>query len=390
VRPACAQEQPHQGPWQRHTIDDTSDGADGVRLGDANHDGLMDIVTGWEEGGIVRLYINPGPEAARETWPAVTVGPARNVEDAVLVDLDGDGMLDVVSSCEGNTRTMYVHWSPSDAEDLLDPDAWVTEAIPATAGLQQWMYCLPLDVDRNGRTDLVVGSKNAGAAVGWLESPEDPRDLAAWQYRRICDAGWIMTLAPIPPLFQSQVNDPIGHILVSDRRGDTRGVYLLDTVEWEQRPLATGQAEYMFAWAGQSPPIGIAVATRDGELHLYPHPSAPFLDRSERSVVPNPFGIQWGKAVAIGRVDDDRTHDLVVTFNTQRQPDLPGVAWIHVDHDLPPDQWPAYDISGPEGAKFDRIELIDMDGDGDLDVLTCEEVDQLGVIWYENPLGRAE
>ena len=29
---------------------------------------------------------------------------------------------------------------------------------------------------------------------------------------------------------------------------------------------------------------------------------------------------------------------------------------------------------------------VDMDGDGDLDVLTCEERDNLGVIWYENPL----
>jgi len=43
------------------------------------------------------------------------------------------------------------------------------------------------------------------------------------------------------------------------------------------------------------------------------------------------------------------------------------------------------DISGPKGVKFDRIELIDLDGDGDLDVLTCEERDNLGVIWYENP-----
>ena len=29
--------------------------------------------------------------------------------------------------------------------------------------------------------------------------------------------------------------------------------------------------------------------------------------------------------------------------------------------------------------------LADLDGDGDLDVLTCEEVGNLGVIWYENP-----
>jgi hypothetical protein len=34
------------------------------------------------------------------------------------------------------------------------------------------------------------------------------------------------------------------------------------------------------------------------------------------------------------------------------------------------------------------MQVLDLDGDGDLDVITCEEVDQLGVIWYENPARR--
>lgn len=46
------------GPvWKRHVIDNTSRGADGVKLGDIDGDGLPDIVTGWEEGGEVRAYI---------------------------------------------------------------------------------------------------------------------------------------------------------------------------------------------------------------------------------------------------------------------------------------------------------------------------------------------
>jgi hypothetical protein len=34
----------------------------------------------------------------------------------------------------------------------------------------------------------------------------------------------------------------------------------------------------------------------------------------------------------------------------------------------------------------DLIELIDLDTDGDLNVITCEEVANLGLFWYENPL----
>ena len=52
--------------WRRHTIDDSSKGADGVRLADVNGDELVDIATGWEEGGVTRAYINPGHEKAKE------------------------------------------------------------------------------------------------------------------------------------------------------------------------------------------------------------------------------------------------------------------------------------------------------------------------------------
>ena len=60
-------------PWRRHVVDDSSRGADGVRLADVNGDHLMDVTTGWEEGGLIRVYLNPGPNGCREKWPAVKV-----------------------------------------------------------------------------------------------------------------------------------------------------------------------------------------------------------------------------------------------------------------------------------------------------------------------------
>ena len=48
-------------------------------------------------------------------------------------------------------------------------------------------------------------------------------------------------------------------------------------------------------------------------------------------------------------------------------------------------KWIDHDIGGPAGIKFDRIELLDLDGDGDLDLLTCEEREFNAVLWYENP-----
>ena len=67
-------------PWARHTIDSASRGADGVRLADANGDGLPDIVTGWEEGGTVRVTLNPGPAKSRRPWRSPSLRLASSMK----------------------------------------------------------------------------------------------------------------------------------------------------------------------------------------------------------------------------------------------------------------------------------------------------------------------
>ena len=62
-----------------------------------------------------------------------------------------------------------------------------------------------------------------------------------------------------------------------------------------------------------------------------------------------------------------------------------GVIWLSYREKVTDPAWQAHEISGPHGVKYDLVELLDFDGDGDLDVLTCEERANLGVIWYENP-----
>ena len=84
----------------------------------------------------------------------------------------------------------------------------------------------------------------------------------------------------------------------------------------------------------------------------------------------------------------DGLDDLAVT--SEHAKGLLGVYYYaqpHRDADVV-EQWTRHDIGGITGTKFDRIELIDLDNDGDLDLLTCEEAENLGVIWYENPLGK--
>ena len=113
-------------PWPRHTVDTSSEGADGAKLQDVNADGLPDLVVPWEEGGQIRVYLHPGPKKVTQRWPSVTVGMVTSPEDAIFVDLDHDGHVDVVSCCEGTQRTIQVHWAPKWASDYLDASQWKT------------------------------------------------------------------------------------------------------------------------------------------------------------------------------------------------------------------------------------------------------------------------
>jgi hypothetical protein len=97
------------------------------------------------------------------------------------------------------------------------------------------------------------------------------------------------------------------------------------------------------------------------------------------------------KAVAIGDIDLDGTRDVVLSCE-QASNGKRGILWLR-SRDSPFNaDWDVFDISGPEGIKFDLNLLLDVDGDGDLDVINSEENDNardgkagLGVVWYQNP-----
>jgi len=387
--------EPPQGtPWPRHTIDNTSRGADGVRLTDVNGDGRLDIATGWEEGGVIRVYVNPGPKKSRQAWPMVTVGKVKSAEDAVLVDLDGDGRTDVVSCCEGRTRTVFVHWAPRDADDYLKASSWRTMSIEATAGKQSWMYAMPLQIDGKQGVDLIVGSKGKNASVGWLESPSDPRDTKAWRYHRLYDAGWIMSLEPLDVDHDGDVD-----VVVSDRKGRNRGVLWLENpgakksaagAIWKRHRIGAAGKEVMFlaiADLNGDKRQDIVCSTRAGQIYFFAQREGMQFSTVK---INNPLGIRNGKAVAVGDIDLDGRPDLVHDTNKGKSSlQTPALTWMRFSQSPAEQDWLAFDVSGPAGVKFDRIELLDLDGDGDLDILTCEERDNLGVFWYENPTRRA-
>ena len=385
-------------PWTRHTIDSSSLGADGVRAADANGDGVMDLVTSWEQGGVTRVYLADRSNARVPTWKSIIVGKSLDGEDAVFFDADGDGDLDIVSSSEGDSRKIQIHWAPA-ASAYARESEWRTETLYADGS--QWMFAVPMDVDGQRGVDIVVGGKNERASIGWLESPADPRRTGDWKYHRLSDAGWIMSL-----IVKDMNGDGREDILLSDRFGAMAGV------RWLENPGPDSAAQnkpWTNHWIGlrERAPMLIDTADLDGDgvdeivvphylkndfgLSILKRSRADSADAWVEYAIRYPAIGGRPKAAAIGDIDLDGRHDVVLS-SEQASGAKRGIVWLRFRGSPFQPEWDAFDVSGPEGVKFDLNLLLDVDADGDLDVINSEENDNardgkagLGVVWYENP-----
>lgn len=377
--------------WTRHTVANISQGADGVRLIDANHDGLLDIVTPWEEGGKISVSLHPGLEKVRQPWPTKIIADVPSPEDAVWADLDGDGKFEVITCAEGKERSVWVHWNTSGGP----LGEWRSEPFPQLKDTEMWMYCTPAQVDGLDGVDLIVGSKGQNGSISWLQAPPDPTNLSQWKVHKISDAGWIMSL-----IVQTDKKGILENLLVSDRRDELRGAKQIRSPFLNQRSkpeenntfpvhlLGSGDKEVMFmdyADIDQDGLLDAVVATYGDKIDIHRQTGRDgWQIRKESSTINMPPNTGTGKSVRVGDIDRDGDMDIALTCGNSQ--DKHGVMWLSYRKSITETDWQAHDIGGLTGTKFDQLELIDLDHDGDLDLLTCEERENLGVIWYENPI----
>lgn len=224
-----------------HVIDNTSRGADGVKTGDLNGDGLFDVVTAWEEGGRVRVYLNPGRDKVKQPWPIVEIGQVPDPEDALLFDVDGDGHAEVLVATERENKRLYEFRQKDLGRPILDRP-WSKEVLPFEVSRsflsdtfcgwalrwlrmigqeedcylmprpRRWLYLAPLVL--NGKPALFAGSKEHHATVSLYQPITEAPGKMKWRGDSLTRAGWIMSLRIIDV---DGDGDP--DVLYSDRRG---------------------------------------------------------------------------------------------------------------------------------------------------------------------------
>lgn len=363
-------------PWVRHTIYAGLQGADGHALADVDGDGDLDAAVAWEQSAKVTISLQPADPTG--PWPTTTLFTVAGAEDVAIADFDGDGALDVVGAGQG--KKIVVAFGHGDGTF----GAGVTLA--AATGLQYYMALAPVDTDGDGDVEIVVGGRVAfPPRILAFHSGPDPRDGAAWTLEEIGPCGWTMAL-----IARDVDGDGDPDLLTSDRQWysfvsggvrtyDKRGTRWLErtSVGWINHPIS-------------SPPAGkTARFLVDGGSFLldgYAADSGTASDLTARAgwdgwagtSVPWPATMGAYQAGALADMNGDGVGDLIVSAAA-------AVGVLEGVQILMAPAWTPYSVSGAAGEKFDEIEARDIDRDGRLDIITTEQNEGLGAVWYSRP-----
>lgn len=401
--------------WQEWSIDASGNGADGVNTGDFNRDGLVDVVSGWEQSGDMMLYLNPGPVTVRDAaaWDRVDIsggGTMKGIEDAAFADLDLDGFDDaVLSSIESDTQTLGIHWLAGN--NINEPSDWqvINLAPSRRAG---YMKARAAQIDGVGGADIVAGTKTLDgntAGIFWFKAPEGASLAATAHWPRFYVGE--VDVKTVTLVIKDMDADGVQDIVFAGRQGvgwfKNPGPEALGespgTAAWERIIITEAGSEFTFcdhildgmedmivATSHNSGMVGKWLKRLDTTgRHWAEYPITSDELRTEHSSFLK-FAI---KGVACGYVDEDDRIDVVFTASghghgvfmmTPRTDITSGVTWDLVN--LTP---------YADYMKYDNLRLIDMDVDGDLDVVTTEEGWGIfttgdGVLWLENPRSPAE
>lgn len=440
------------GDFEKMAVGIPANATTAIAAADVNADGFVDVVIGSASEGHYRVYLNSGnglpnnqlpvPPATLEATPDVDSvqfswdpgfdhsGAALEFTDAgasigclnaarlAAVDLNGNGALDILV---GNGEELA-----QESEIYLNDGVGHFTPTGQQLGAYRLRDMVTNDIDGDGDADWIIATQGEGVKVlknngsGIFQLWQTVGDPAV--YVRAVDLGDVEGDGDLDLLYGSMGN----HIYLNDGNGtfsdsgqDLSDEYLTQAVsfadldqdgdldfvqgnrQFEDYDLAdrvflndgTGRfadsGQRLGSWATMDIDLGdvdadgdldlVAVSSLDGINKLYLNDGTGVFTDSLQSLVTNPHGNE-SKAVQFGDIDHDRDLDIVI-----------GDWNVDVTMFLNDSHGHFTKSAGPLDAGLTSdIVLVDIDRDGDLDILESKKQEACNRIYLSNQAGTPQ
>ena len=352
--------------WTAADIATSAQAAFSVFVADMDNDGDMDILSASRDDDAIAWYENDG--AADPSWTAADIATSADGAASVFAaDMDNDGDMDIVSA------SLYddaIAWYENNG--AADP-SWTAADIATSADGARCVFAA--DMDNDGDMDILTVSANDDQ-VRWYEN--DGAVNPSWTAITISSAADY-----VEGLYQADLDNDGDIDVISASYSD-------DKLAWYENDGAADPsftANSITTSADQAVSVFAIDIDRDGDMDLvsassnddkiawYENDGAADPSFTTRSIATS---ADYAKAVFAADMDNDGDIDIISgSYNDD------AIAWYENTSTAGGiTAWTAATISTNSDEPH-SVDAADVDGDGDMDVLSASFNDNK-LVWYEN------